>query len=56
MLNSELRIQYQQLLADCDKVLFHHPQRSMAECLQAIIPLAEQCAQVDCYSKGALVN
>jgi threonine aldolase len=56
MLSNEFKKQYLRTLADCDHTLFRHPQRSMAERLQAIIPLAAQYKEADCYGQGALVN
>jgi threonine aldolase len=56
MLSNEFKTQYLHTLTDCDNTLFRHPHRTMAERLQAIIPLAEQFAETDCYGQGALVN
>ncbi|MFQ3197885.1 MAG: threonine aldolase [Paraglaciecola sp.] len=56
MLNNEFKNQYLCTLAVCDHTLFRHPQRTMADRLQAIIPLAAQYTEADCYGQGELVN
>ncbi|MFT4940431.1 MAG: threonine aldolase [Paraglaciecola sp.] len=56
MLTNKFKSQYLLTLADCNKTLFRHPQRTMVERLQAIIPLAAQYTEADCYGQGELVN
>lgn len=56
MLSSDFKNQYLRTIADCDNTLFRHPQRTMADRLQAILPLAEKYYEADCYGQGKLVN
>jgi len=56
MLSNDFKNQYLRILADCDNTLFRHPQRTMAKRLQAMLPLAEQYTEADCYGSGELVN
>jgi threonine aldolase len=56
MLSIKFKNQYQRTLAACDRTLFRHPKRSMAARLQAIIPLAVQYKEADCYGQGPLIN
>ncbi|PKI17594.1 threonine aldolase family protein [Colwellia sp. 12G3] len=56
MLSSDFKKQYLRTLANCDNSLFRHPQRTMTERLQSLLPLAAQYSEADCYGQGELVN
>jgi threonine aldolase len=56
MLDNEFKKEYLRTIGRCNRVLFRHPQRSMAERLQSIIPLSMQYSDVDVYGQGALIN
>jgi len=56
MLTNEFKSQYLRTLSNCKHSLVRHPQRTMVERLQAILPLAAQYAEADCYGQGELIN
>ncbi|MFT5452660.1 MAG: threonine aldolase [Enterobacterales bacterium] len=56
MLSEAPRANYLKVISNCGKILFRHPQRTMAERLKAIIPLAESFGEVDNYGVGEFVN
>ncbi len=56
MLSNDFKKQYLRTIADCDNTLFRHPQRTMADRLQTILPLAEKYTEADCYGQGELVS
>ena len=56
MLSNEFKTEYVKVSRTCEMVLCRHPQRSMAEQLQSIMPLALQYQDGDTYGKGRLIN
>ncbi|MFQ6372854.1 threonine aldolase family protein [Shewanella sp. YIC-542] len=56
MLSDAVKTRYQQTLAQCEYTLARHPAQTMAQKLQAIMPLAEQYAAQDVYGQGKLIN
>jgi threonine aldolase len=56
MLSEESKSNYLNVIYNCDNILFRHPQRTMAQRLKAIIPLAASLGEVDNYGAGEFVN
>ena len=56
MLSNTFKKQYLLTIADCNSTLFRHPNRTMADRLEAIVPLSKNYSEADCYGQGALVN
>lgn len=56
MLSSEFKADYLQLIENCHYSLIRHPKFSMAEQLQALIPLSEKYSEAETYGEGRLIN
>jgi threonine aldolase len=56
MLSNEFKADYLQLIGNCHYSLIRHPKLSMAEQLQALIPLSEKYSESETYGKGRLIN
>ena len=56
MIDSTIKKEYKSLIKSCDFILNRHPDRSMAEQLQDIIPLSEQFDEQDVYGEGELIT
>ena len=56
MLSLEFKQHYQAVLQNCEHRLFRHPERTVAERLQALLTLAEEYPQADIYGSGSLIN
>jgi threonine aldolase len=56
MLTSTLKKQYQAIIKKCQYSLKGHPKRSMAQCLQEIIPLAQAYDDPDVYGEGQVIE
>jgi len=56
MLSDALKSNYMNVISNCDTVLFRHKQRTIAQRLKTLIPLAEGFNDIDNYGQGGLIN